>query len=44
MTLDEEDMEFSDDPEPVSVDDINYSGPEEKWKDMFGVFFIKKKR
>ena len=38
----EEDMEFSDNPEPVNVDDLNYSGPEEKWEDMFGVFFIKK--
>ena len=42
VMLEEEDMEFSDDPEPINVDDLNYSGPEEKWEDMFGVFFIKK--
>ena len=39
----EEDMEFSDDPDPVAVNNLNYSTPEEKWEDMFGVFFIKKK-
>ena len=34
-------MEFSDDPEPVNIDDDSPL-PEEKWEDMFGVFFIKK--
>ena len=40
-TLDEEDMEFSDDPDPVDIGTTS-TQPEDKWEYMFGVFFIKK--
>ena len=37
--LEDEDMEFEEDPQPIST---SLPAQDDKWEDMFGVFFIKK--
>ena len=40
QTLEDEDMEFEEDPQPIAM--ASLPAQDDKWEDMFGVFFIKK--